>query len=151
MEAAQKQQVELFIFLLILGVVVAGGIVALGANKAIPGTSNDYVSVVRAPPPPAGLTSEQQSELQKLYEARLNSFVAIAKKDERVQQLLAGPRSEIVGLALPSSPGASPGAEETGALLLRADSTFYKITIDITHEKVISVEQLACYGPGCTD
>ena len=106
MEAARRQQVALFIFLLILGVGVAGSIVAIGANKAIPGTSNDYVSVVKAPPPPAGLTPEQQSELQAQYEARLNSFVAIASKDERVQQLLAEPQSQIVGLALPDRPGA---------------------------------------------
>lgn len=147
MEAARKQRVALFILLLILGVGLGGAIVKLGADKTIPGTSNDYVSVVKAPPPPPGLTPEQQSQLKVQYEVRLNSFVAIANKDDRVQQLLAQPRSEIVGLALPSS----PGADETGVLLLRANSTFYKITIDITHEKVISVEQLACYGPGCTD
>jgi hypothetical protein len=145
MEAARRQQVALFIFLLILGVGVAGGIVALGANKAIPGTSSDYVSVVKAPSPPPGLTPEQQSELQTQYKTRLNAFVAVANKDERVKQLLAEPQAKVVGLALPNS----SGANETGALLLRVDSTFYRITIDIAHERVISIEQRACYGAGC--
>lgn len=147
MEAALRQRLALFSILLILGVVAGASIVALGAEKVIPGTSNEYVSVVQSPPPPAGLSPKQQSERQAQYEVRLKSFVAIANKDERVQQLLAEPQSEVVGVALPRS----PGADETGALLLRVDSSFYKITIDMEREKVISVEQRVCYGPGCND
>ncbi|MGZ4847434.1 MAG: hypothetical protein ACXVI0_10050 [Halobacteriota archaeon] len=145
MEGALRQRLALFSILLIVGVVAGASIVALGAEKAIPGTSNDYVSVVKAPPPPPGLTPEQQSELQARYEARLNSLVAIANKDKRAQQLLAEPQAEIIGIALPRG----PGAEDTGALLLKVDSTFYKITIDMTRETVISLEQRVCYGPGC--
>ncbi len=145
MEGALRQRLALFSILLIVGVVAGASIVALGAEKAIPGTSNEYVSVVKASPPPHGLTPEQQYERQPHYESRLNSLVVIANKDERAQQLLAEPQAEIIGIALPRS----PGAEDTSALLLKVDSTFYKITIDTARETVTSVEQRVCYGPGC--
>ncbi len=145
MKAARRQRVALFSILLIVGVGIGASIVALGAEKAIPGTRNEYVSVVKAPPAPVGQFSEQQSELQTHYAIRLTSLMAIANNDDRGQQLLADPRSHVVGIALPSNPGAG----ETDALLLRIDNTFYKITIDKAHEKVRAVEERTCYGPGC--
>src|SRR5512136_1162814 len=134
MDAARRQRLALFSILLIVGVGIGASIVAIGAEKAVLGTRNEYVSVVKASPP--GLTSEQQSELQARYEARLNTVVAIANKDERVHQLLAAPQSKVVGLALPSSPGAD---DEPSILLLKVDHTFYRITIDTALERVISV------------
>ncbi len=145
MERALRQRLALFSILLIVGVVTGASIVALGAEKAIPGTSNEYVSVVKASPPPHGSTPEQQYGRQAHYESRLNSLVVIANKDERVQQLLAEPQAEIVGIASPRG----PGAQDNSALLLKVDGTFYTVTIDTARETVISVEQRACYGPGC--
>jgi len=143
MDAAQRQRLALLSILLVVGTVVGASIVALGAQKTIPGTSNHYVSIVKAGPP--DLTPEHQSELRAKYEARVNSSVVIANKDGRVQQLLAEPHAEIVGIALPRG----PSADDDINILLKVDSTFYKITIERSQESVTSVEECTCYGPGC--
>ncbi len=147
MDGALRQRLALFCILLVVGVVAGASIVAFGAEKVLPGTSGDseYVSVVTASPPLPAQSPGQHSERQVRYEARLDSLVTIAQKDERVRQLLAEPRSEIVGVAVPRG----PGADEPGVLLLKIDGTFYKIVIDTARDNVISVEQRACYGPGC--
>ncbi len=146
MEGVLRRRLPLLCVLLVVGVVAGASFVALGAEQAIPGTRNEYVSVVKAPSPPDGLLSEQQYERHAQYQARLDSFSAVANTDERVQRLLAAPQTEIVGIAVPHGPGADG---DTGALLLKVDNTFYKIVIDRAHEKVVSVEQRVCYGPGC--
>ncbi len=147
MDGALRKRLALFCILLVVGVVAGASIVALGAEKAIPGTSSDseYVSVVTVSPPLPGQPSGQQSERHVRYEARLESFVTIAKNDERVQQLLAEPRSEIVGVAVPRG----PTSDESGVMLVKIDTTFYKIGIDTVQRKVVSVEERTCYGPGC--
>jgi len=143
MDAALRQRLALFIVLLIVGTAVGASIVVLGAQNTIPGSSNHYVSVVKARPPE--LTPEQQSQLRAKYEARLNSSIVIANKDGRVQQLLADPHSAIVGIALPR--GSS--ADDDINILVKVNSTFYKIAIERTPESVTSVEESTCYGPGC--
>ena len=129
--------------LIVSGIIAATGIIALGAQNAIPGTNNHYVSVIKAPQ--AGQPLEQQSERHAHYEARVKNLSAIANRDERVQALVAGKQSEVVGVKL--SGGSS--ADEKDTLLLKVNGTFYKINIDPAHEKVISVEQRTCYGPAC--
>ncbi|MGZ4902717.1 MAG: hypothetical protein ACXVI5_06315 [Halobacteriota archaeon] len=143
MDAALRQRLALFCILLIVGITIGAIIVALGTQKTIPGTSKNYVSVVKARS--SELNPEQQSELRAKYEARLNSSVVIANKDDRVQQLLAEPHAQIVGIALPR--GLS--ADDDINILVKVDSTFYKITMERTPESVTSVEECTCYGPGC--
>ncbi|MGA7075392.1 MAG: hypothetical protein WBZ42_02425 [Halobacteriota archaeon] len=151
MKAALRRRLALLSILLILGVVAGAAIIALGAEKAITGTSSDYISVVK-PPQASQLPNQRATQLAQ-HEARLKSFVAIANKDERVQRLVAGKNYAVVGIGLIRGPTVPPGINPNndGALVLRVEGKFYKITIDITHEQVISIEQRTCYGPACND
>ncbi|MGZ4921940.1 MAG: hypothetical protein ACXV3U_07095 [Halobacteriota archaeon] len=143
MKVALRRGLVLLSVLLVSGIIAGTGIIALGAQKAIPGTSNHYVSVVKAPQ--AGQPLEQQSERHALYEARVKSLAAIANRDERVQTLVAEKQSTVIGVKLSQG----PSADENDILLLKVNGTFYRIAIDTVHEKVISVEPRTCYGPVC--
>jgi glutathione S-transferase len=146
MEAALKRRLELLITLLVVGVVAGAAIVALGAEKAIPGASNEYISVVK---PPQTSQSPEQAQQQAQYEARVKSLLSIAMNDDHVHAYVAGKNYTVVGIL--SAPPASPGAPPIDSLVLRVEGKFYKINIDILHEKVISVEERICYGPACND
>ena len=70
----------------------------------------------------------------------------IANKDERVQALLVGKNYTVVGIAiprpLPPPPCPLVRPVRLPSLLWCCESrVFYRIDIDITHEKVISVTQ----------
>lgn len=136
MEAALRRRLALLSILLIVGVIAGAAIIVLGAEKAIPGTSSDYISVVKAPQ--AGQPPEQRAAQQAQYQARLKSFVAIANKDERVQKLVAEKQSAVVGIAVIRGASLPQGAsaDENGVLVLRVEGRFYKITIDIADEKL---------------
>jgi hypothetical protein len=84
---------------------------------------------------------------------RVKSLLAIANKDERVHALIDGNNYNVVGIAILRSPPLSPGAPpvDNASLVLRVEGNFYKINIDIPHEKVVSVEERICYGPACND
>jgi hypothetical protein len=151
METSQRSELKrrlvLLSILVVVGLVAATAIIALGANKAIPGTSKHYVSVVRRPLKPPLNQSNQQSQFHNLSK----NLTAIAMKDEGVSALLAGRNYSVVGIAVPR-PSLVPAGDhppENAALFLKVDSRFYKIDIDIPHEKVTSVAERACYGPGC--
>lgn len=151
MEAALRRRLALLSILLIVGVIAGAALIVLGAEKAVPGTSSDYISVAKALH--AGQPPEQRAAQQAQYQARLKTFVAIANKDERVQKLVTEKQSAVVGIALIKGASLPQGAsaDENGVLVLRVEGKFYKITIDIADEKVISVEQRVCYGPACND
>lgn len=151
MEAALRRRLALLSILLILGVIAGAAIIALGAEKAITGTSSDYISVVK--PPQTAQSPDQRATQQAQYEARLQIFLAIANKDESVQRLIVGKNYTMLAIALIRGPTVPPGTSPSnyGALVLRVEGKFYKITIDITHEQVISIEQRACYGPACNE
>lgn len=147
MEAVLKRRLELLITLLVVGVVAGAALVVLGAENAIPGTSNGYISVVK--PPQTSQSADQQAQQQAQYEARVKSLLAIAVKDVRVNASVAGKNYTVVGIL--SSPPSSSGAPSIYSLVLRVGGKFYKINIDIAHENVISVEERICYGPACND
>ena len=151
MEAALKRRLELLITLLVVGIVAGAALIVVGAENAIPGTSNGYISVVKSPQ--TSQSPDQQVQQQAQYEARVKSFLAIANKDAYVHVLITGKNYTVVGIAILRSPPPSPGAPpiDNAALVLRVEGNFYKINIDIPHEKVISVEERICYGPACND
>ena len=151
MEAALKRRLELLITLLVVGIVAGAALIVVGAENAIPGTSNGYISVVKSPQ--TSQSPDQQVQQQAQYEARVKSFLAIANKDGYVHALIVGKNYTVVGIAILRSPPPSPGAPpiDNAALVLRVEGNFYKINIDIPHEKVLSVEERICYGPACND
>jgi len=151
MEAVLKRRLELLITLIVVGVVAAAAIVAVGAENAIPGASNEYISVVK--PPQTSQSPDQTAQQQAQYEARVKELLAIANKDQAVNALVAGKNYTVVGIAILRSPPPSPGATpiDNASLVLRVGGKFYKISIDIPHEKVISIEERICYGPACND
>jgi hypothetical protein len=150
MEAVLRRRLALLCILLVVGVVTGAAIIVLGAEKAIPGSSNDYISVVK---PQTGQSLDQRTRLQAQYEERVKNLTAIANKDGRVRALLAGKNYTVVGIAILRAPPAPPGERpiDIAALVLKVDGKFYKIDIDIPHEKVISVAERICYGPACND
>ncbi|HYC19728.1 MAG TPA: hypothetical protein VEF35_03795 [Candidatus Bathyarchaeia archaeon] len=108
MEPLYKHRLELLITLLVVGIVAGAAIVVIGAENALPGTSNGYISVVN--PPQRSQSPEQQAQRHVHYEARVKSLLAIALKDERVQALLAGKNYTVVGIVFPRPPPPLPGA-----------------------------------------
>jgi hypothetical protein len=149
MEPLYKHRLELLITLLVVGIVAGAAIIVTGAGNALLGANNGYISVVK--PPQRSQSPEQQAQRNAQYEARVKSLLAIALKDGRVQALLAGKNYTVVGIVFPRLPPPSPGAPpiENASLVLRVEGKFYRIDIDITHEKVTSVTQRSCYGPAC--
>lgn len=150
MEASQKselkQRLVLLSILVVVGLVAATAIIALAAEKEMTGTSRHYVSVVKRQPRPLNQSSPQQAQFNELSK----NLTAIAMRDERVSALLAGKNYSVVGIAVPRAPSITPGnPPETAAIFLKVDSKFYKIDIDISHEKVTSVAERTCYGPAC--
>ena len=159
MEASQRSELKrrlvLLSILVVVGLVAAAAIIALGAEKAIPGASKHYFSVVKRPPKSPLNQSTRQSQFENLSK----NLTAIAMRDEGVSALLAGRNYSVVGIAVPRPPlvpsGVAPPVPagdhppETAALFLKVDSKFYKIDIDIPHGKVTSVAERICYGPGC--
>jgi hypothetical protein len=151
MERVVKHRVALLCTLLVVGVVVGAAIVVLGAEKAIPGMSTEYISVVK--PQQMGEPPNQQALLQALYHERVQNLTAIANKDERVQALLAGKNYTVVAVVVDRAPPTSSSDPpiQNASLVLKLESKFYKIDIDIPHEKVTSVAERTCYGPACND
>lgn len=147
MEAVRKRRLELLITLLVVGIVAGATIIVLGAENALPGTSSGYISVVKTRQ--TSQSSDQQAQQQAQYEARVKSLLAIANKDDRVHGLVAGKNYTVVGIL--AQPPPSSGAPPISSLVLRVEGKFYKIDIDIPHEKVSSVAERICYGPGCND
>jgi multidrug efflux pump subunit AcrB len=151
MEAALKRRLALLSILLVVGVVTGAAIIVLGAEKAIPGTSNNYISVVKSSP--TGQSSDQITRQQSQFDERVKNLTVITNKDERVNALLAGKNYTVVAIAVLRASPAPPAERfiDTEALFLKVSDKFYKIDIDIPHEKVISVEERICYGPACND
>jgi hypothetical protein len=149
MKAVFKRRLELLVALLIVGVVAGAAVIVLGAQNTIPGTSNSYISVVK--PPTTSQSSNQLLQQQAQYRARVKSLLAIANKDRPVHALLAGKNYTIVGVLRSPPPPPGSSSIDYASLVLRIEGRFYKIDIDIPHEKVISVAERICYGPACND
>ena len=100
---------------------------SIDKSEEIPGTPQDQKEPVLGK-----LSKEEIEKAQAEHEAELNEWLEIAKKDERVQELIAGKEYEIVGT---SEKG------RMGILTLKVEGKYYKITIDLNSETVESVEE----------
>jgi hypothetical protein len=49
MEAAHKRRLELLITWLVVGIVAGAAIIVVGAENALQGTSNGFISVLKSP------------------------------------------------------------------------------------------------------
>jgi hypothetical protein len=144
MDAKLRRRFALLSILLIIGVIAGAAIIVIGANKAMPGSSNAYFSVVK--PSQTGKSSDQLTLQQAQFDQRANNLTTIAIKDNRVSAILAGKNYTVLAIAV-LTPSPAP-ANSTG-LVVKVEGLFYMINIDVPNEKVISVEQLTCYGLGC--
>lgn len=82
------------------------------------------------------LSKEEIEKAQAEHEAEFNEWLEIAKKDERVQELIAGKEYEIV------STGEVFSQEgRTAILTLKVEEKYYEITINMDSETVESVEE----------
>jgi hypothetical protein len=148
MDARLRRRLALLSILLIVGVIAGAGIIVLGAYKVMPGSNTNYFSVVK--PSQTGKSSNETSLQQAQFDQRANNLTEIAKKDERVSSLLTGKNYTVMAIAvLTASPTPSAGTNETTGLFVKTEGKFYMINIDEANEKVISVDQVTCYGSGC--
>lgn len=146
MDARLRRRLALLSILLIVGVIAGAGIIVLGAYKVMPGSNSNYFSVVK----PSQKLSNETSLQQAQFDQRANNLTEIAKKDERVSSLLTGKNYTVMAIAvLTASPTPSAGTNETTGLFVKTEGKFYMINIDEANEKVISVDQVTCYGSGC--
>lgn len=82
------------------------------------------------------LSKEEIEKAQAEHEAEFNEWLEIAKKDERVQELIAGKEYEIV-----STGEVSSQEGRTAILTLKVEEKYYEITINMDSETVESVEE----------
>lgn len=96
------------------------------------------------------MTKEEMKKHQAEAEAEKNEFLEIAKKDNRVKELIDGKAYEVVGM---STSGTAKGETETAILILKVEGKYYEVTIDLNSETVKSIEEQSsavtenCYGP----
>ncbi|MBC8521589.1 MAG: hypothetical protein H8D26_06330 [Methanomicrobia archaeon] len=85
---------------------------------------------------PILIKNESIEKTRAEHEAELNEWLEIAKKDERVQELIAGKEYEVVSTGqLFSEKG------RMAILTLKVEDKYYKITINMNSETVESVEE----------
>lgn len=85
---------------------------------------------------PILIKNESIEKSRAEHEAELNEWLEIAKKDERVQELIAGKEYEVVSTGqLFSEKG------RMAILTLKVEDKYYKITINMNSETVESVEE----------
>lgn len=124
-------------------------------------TSNGGISIGR-------MTKEQIEKGQAEHEKELNELLEVARKDSRVQKLIAGKN---YNMTLASSIGriTSAGGEgrigtenkmdkmDSAVLTIKVEDKYYKIEIDMNSETVKSIEEQAspamtfCAGEGCNN
>lgn len=100
-------------------------------SEEIPGAPQDQKEPGSGP-----LSKEEIEKAQAEHEAELNEWLEIAKKDERVQELIAGKEYEVVSTGqLFSEKG------RMAILTLKVEEKYYKITLNMNSETVESVEE----------
>jgi hypothetical protein len=148
MDARLQRRLALLSILLIVGFIVGAAMIGLGANKVMPGSNINYFSVVK--PSQTGKSSNETTLQQAQFDQHANNLTVIAKKDERVSSLLTGKNYTVLAIAvLAASPAPADGTNDTTGLFVKVEGQYYMINIDEANEKVISVDQLTCYGSGC--
>ncbi len=148
MRGTLRRRLMLLGVLLIVGTLAGGTIAVLNMQKAIQGSNEESISVVKAPDP--SLPATQRAELQAKHDALVLTLLNIAGKDATVQNITAGKNYTVVGIGVDRS-GSSQEPDDVGTALLviKVDRTFYAIVEDVPHKQVTAVEKRACYGPLC--
>lgn len=104
---------------------------SIDKSEEIPGTYQ-----AQKEPVFGNLSKEEAEKARAEHEAEFNEWLEIAKKDERVQELIAGKEYEIVSTGqLFSEKG------RTAILTLKVEEKYYEITINMDSETVESVEE----------
>lgn len=85
------------------------------------------------------MTKKEIEEAQAKHETELNKLLEIAKKDNRVQELIAGKDYKIVG----TGQVGRGNKIDTKILTFEVESRYYKVTIDMNSQSVKSVEQIS--------
>jgi len=148
MDARLQRRLALLSMLLIVGFIAGAAMIGLGADKVMPGSNINYFSVVK--PSQTGKSSNETTLQQAQFDQHANNLTVIAKKDERVSSLLTGKNYTVLAIAvLAASPAPADGTNDTTGLFVKVEGQYYMINIDEANEKVISVDQLTCYGSGC--
>jgi hypothetical protein len=144
MKDTLRKRVALLGILLLAGVLVGVIVTASGPEKVVPGTGKENIGVVKARP--TALTPEEREQRRAQYEARTNALLGIALNDERVQRTIAGREYTVVGVALKNPVrNATGNAADTAFLALRVGGDYYKVTIDMRSERVISIDARSSY------
>ena len=104
---------------------------SIDKSEEIPGTPQDQKEPGSRP-----LSKEEAEKTQTEHEAEFNEWLEIAKKDERVQELIAGKEYEIVSTGQLLSPEG-----RMAILTLKVEEKYYEITINMDSETVESVEE----------
>ncbi len=148
MRGTLRRRLMLLGVLLIVGTLAGGTIAVLNMQKAIQGSNEESISVVKAPDP--SLPATQRAELQAKHDALVLTLLNIAGKDATVQNITAGKNYTVVGIGVDRSGSSQePDDVETALLVIKVDRTFYAIVEDVPHKQVTAVEKRACYGPLC--
>jgi len=85
------------------------------------------------------LTREEIKERQAQHEVQLNGWLEIAARDTRFQEVLAGKRYRTVASA--ESFGGRGKRMAYLMLEIEGEDKFYKVTIDLSSESVVSIEE----------
>ncbi len=149
MKNTLRKRVALLGILLLAGVLIGVIVTSSGPEKVVPGTGKENIGVVKARP--TALTPEEREQRRAQYEARTNMLLGIALNDERVQKTIAGREYTVVGVALKNpvrnatGNNATGNAADTAFLALRVGGDYYKVTIDVRSERVISIDARSSY------
>ncbi len=167
MEKRMKNRLALLSILLIAGLLMAGAATALGAGKVLQGKPSVFSArvdqggnviidqdgkVVQNFTLPEGenytwetsngriqihkMTKEEIEKEQTQHETELNRLLEIAKKERQVQELIEGQDYKVVG-----SGQAGTYGKIVSSIMLDVEGKYYKVTIDLNSEAVISVEE----------
>ncbi len=148
MRGTLRRRLTLLGVLLIIGALAGGAIAMLNVQKAIQGSNDESISVIK-PPEPA-LPATQRAELQAKHDALVMTLINIANNDSTVRSITADKNYTVVGIAVDKD-GASQGPDDVGSALLviKVDGAFYAIVEDVPNKQVTAVEKRICYGPEC--
>ncbi len=148
MQGTLRRRLTLLGVLRIVGALAGGAVAVLNAQKAIQGSNEESITVIK-PPEPA-LPATQRAELQAKHDALVMTLINIANNDSTVRSITEGKNYTVVGIAVDKEE-ASQGPDDVGnaLLVIKVDGAFYAIVEDVPHKQVTAVEKRVCYGPEC--
>ncbi len=172
MQSTLRRRLILLGVLLVVGALAGGAIAVLNTQKAIQGSNEGSISVIKLPD--STQPNTQQAELQAKHSELLMTLISIASNNSTVQALTTGKNATVVGVGVAEN---GQGSNDVGTALLavkalgtdvnksgllqdsndvgtallviKVENTFYAITEDVPHKQVTAVEKRVCYGPLC--